>query len=81
MVGIADLAAWQCAHALYYEVAPSSIKKYLTGCGSAGKEEVAAALAQYVGKRAYETDDESDAVAVGVAWLLKNDHLEKFSDS
>lgn len=71
VVGIADLAAWQKAGAVFQELAPTTVKKLLTGNGKATKEEVASALTHYVGEQHYATDDESDAVAVGIAWLLQ----------
>lgn len=71
VVGIADLAAWQKCRAVYEEIAPSAIKKLLTGSGKASKEDVAAASHRFIGEQVYQTDDESDAVAVGIAWLLQ----------
>lgn len=76
-MGIADLAAWRQKHATYCELAPTTIKKLLTGSGKATKEEVAAALERYVGRQSYATDDESDAVAAGIAWLKKSDLLQE----
>lgn len=69
VVGVADLSAWRACKAEFVEIAPATVKKLLTGSGKAGKEEVAAALNRYVGRQNYVTDDESDAVAVGIAWL------------
>ena len=69
VVGVADLAAWRICHTEFVEIAPTTVKKLLTGSGKASKEEVAAALERYVGKQRYTTDDESDAVAVGITWL------------
>lgn len=43
VVGVTDLAAWQKCRAAYEEIAPSAVKKLLTGSGKASKEEVAAA--------------------------------------
>lgn len=40
---------------------------------------VANALKQYVGALHYETDDESDAVAIGIAWLIENNCLHRQS--
>ncbi len=71
VVGVADLAAWRYSSDIFQELAPTTIKKLLTGNGKATKEEVAGALTRYVGQQHYATDDESDAVAVGVAWLLQ----------
>lgn len=71
VVGVSDLAAWQCGQKEYHELAPATIKKLLTGSGKASKEQVAAALARYVGHQPYATTDESDAVAAGIAWLIQ----------
>ena len=65
-----DLAVWMTCRRVFYEIAPSTVKKALTGTGRAVKSEVAAALEQYVGSHEYATDDESDAVAVGITWLI-----------
>ena len=43
VVGIADMAAWMCAGRTWEEIAPTTIKKLLTGSGKAAKEEVARA--------------------------------------
>ncbi len=75
VMGIADLAAWQAHGCEYHELAPAAVKKLLTGNGKATKQEVAAALTRYVGEQTYATDDESDAVAVGIAWLKQEKWL------
>ena len=72
VVGIADLAAWRTCRTEFVEIASTAVKKLLTGSGKASKEEVAAALETYVGEQMYESDDESDALAVGMAWLMLN---------
>lgn len=76
MVGIADLSAWNAKKEAYHELAPSMIKKLLTGNGKASKEEVASTLEQYVGRHEYAVSDESDAVAAGVAWLIHTKRLK-----
>ena len=48
----------------------------MTGDGNAEKTTVASALEKYVGKQQYDFDDMSDAVAVGVAWLLQNKMID-----
>lgn len=58
------------------EIAPKSVKKIVTGDGTATKKQVADFLPNYVGERKYECYDESDAIAVGIAWLIKNGHIE-----
>ena len=67
VVGIADLVVWKMCKATWTEMAPATIKKLLTGSGKADKETVAKALTQYVGHHLYASDDESDAVATGIA--------------
>jgi len=44
VVGVADLAAWTTCRTEFVEIAPTTVKKLLTGSGKASKEEVAAAL-------------------------------------
>ena len=68
VVGVADLAAWTTCQTEFVEIAPTTVKKLLAGSGKATKEEVATALETYVGNHKYEVDDESDALAVGIAW-------------
>lgn len=70
VVGISDMAAWRAKGATFAEIPPATVKKLVAGKGTASKDEVAAALERYVGPQAYATNDVSDAVAVGVAWVL-----------
>lgn len=72
VVGIADMALWRAKQAVFDEIPPASVKKAITGKGNATKDEVAAALAPYVGVHSYACDDESDAVAVGMTWFLQS---------
>lgn len=71
VAGVADIAVWNTLKKEFYEMAPVMIKKVVTNNARATKEEVASSLKDYVGERTYEVDDESDAVAVGVAWLIR----------
>lgn len=80
VVGITDLCAWNVGHREFYEMHPSTIRKLVTGNGKAKKQEVADALEKYVGPQTYEVDDLSDAVAVGIAWLIKNNYIEQISN-
>lgn len=80
VIGIADLAAWQTRQSAFCEVAPKTVKKVLTGNGNASKAEVAQRLSAYVGEQEYECDDESDATAVGIAWLIENDYVRRVDD-
>ena len=79
-VGIADLAAWVENKDEFQEISPTRVKRLVTGNGNATKEEVAQCLSAYVGKQEYECDDESDAVAAGIAWLLENDIIRRVDD-
>lgn len=75
VIGVVDLYAWACGQKEFVEIAPKSVKKSVTGDASASKEDVAQWLEKYVGKQEYACDDESDAVAVGVAWLIQNGYI------
>lgn len=78
MVGVIDLALENlCSGRTFDELPPPTVKKLVAGSGKASKEEVAAALHQYVGKQTYQSDDESDALAAGIAWLIKNGYEVK----
>lgn len=73
VVGVSDLIAWKdYSDTEFHEIAPRSIKKIITGTGNATKQEVANKLNEYVGNLEYKYDDESDAVAVGIAYLIEN---------
>lgn len=73
--GVADLAAWRVCNTEFAEIAPTTVKKLLTGSGKSNKSEVAAALEKYIGKQSFKTDDESDAAAVGIAWLIRISYI------
>lgn len=77
VIGISDVVAWKTCSTEFVEITPTTVKKTLTGSGKAGKEEVAAVLERYVGRQEYATDDESDAVAVGVTWMILNHYISK----
>ena len=76
VIGVTDLYAWATGNKVFEEIAPQSIKKTITGNSKASKEEVAAGLEKYVGKQDYACDDESDACAVGVTWLIQKGYIE-----
>ena len=55
-----------------YGVAPTRVKRLVTGNGSADKEEVAEAVRDWTGyKGPFATDDESDAAAIALAYLIQ----------
>jgi crossover junction endodeoxyribonuclease RuvC len=76
-VGVSDLVVWDKTRRSFDQLAPKEVKKLIAGDGKAKKAAVAAALPYYIGERTYRTDDESDAVAVGVAWLIKKGYEVK----
>lgn len=77
MVGVTDLVLWDKTGKSFDQLAPKEVKLLVADNGKATKKTVCEALAPYVGQQEYKTDDESDAVAVGVAWLLKNEYEVK----
>lgn len=70
VAGVADLMCFSYGHEHIEEYTVASIKKAVTGNGKADKAEVANSLHLYVGDQVYETDDESDAVAVLVTYCI-----------
>ena len=68
--------AWAFGGRQFDEVDPKAVKSAVANNHLAEKDEVAAALEQFVGKHEYVCDDESDAVAVGVAYLLLQDMID-----
>ena len=77
--GLADWLIWRLGSS-WNDVAPMSIKKILTGSGKAEKSAVAAAQKTYIGEHEYTCDDESDAAAAGVAWLIQNGQFKVNSE-
>ena len=59
------------------EIYPVTVKKLVAGSGKAQKSEVADALEKYIGKQNYKCDDESDAAAVGIAWLIQQGQIKE----
>lgn len=78
VVGATDMALWQIKGCSFQEMTPSSIKVHVTGSGKATKEEIAEAIGRYCEEcPEFAVDDESDAAAVGIAWLIKNGYVEQ----
>lgn len=65
------------------EIAPTSVKKLVTGDGKADKAMVDKELRKYLAASqkdiVFEQDDLSDAVAVGIAYALKNKLLPVYT--
>lgn len=73
VVGIMDFYLWK----EWYEIYPVTVKKIITGNGKAEKQEVAACLEKYLGKQEYKYDDESDAAAVAISWLIQHGEIKE----
>ena len=76
VVGVSDLYAWGFGAREFNEIHPKTIKKLVANDQLAEKDVVAKSLVQFVGEREYACDDESDAVAVGVSWLIQNGMID-----
>lgn len=76
VAGISDMILWKFRRQQFFDIAPSSIKLLVAGSGSARKDAVASFLELYVGPQEYATDDESDAVAIGIAFLIKEGYID-----
>lgn len=76
VVGIMDwMAYW--TNKEWYSIYPVTVKCLIAGSGRATKEEVAKALEYYIGKQEYKCDDESDAAAVAIAWLIQQGQIKQ----
>lgn len=77
VIGIVDLLTYNLRpDKEWYEVFPVTVKKLVTGSGKADKLQVQKALVNYIGERTYDVDDESDSVAVALAFLIQNNQIE-----
>lgn len=76
VVGVADLYAWWLTQTEFEEMSVKAIKSLVANDKDADKETVASSLKQFVGEQDYVCDDESDAVAVGIAWLIQHDMID-----
>ena len=59
------------------EIYPVTVKKLVTGSGKSTKDDVAKALPQWLPGFEYKTDDESDAAAVAISFLLQQSVLKE----
>lgn len=74
VVGITDLIAEQVRGQSCEEVGITEAKKLITGNGRAEKSEIAQEVQKYLVEPVeFAVDDESDAVAVGIAYCLKQE--------
>lgn len=77
VVGVSEMLVWHILEMKFQELAPTTVKKHVTGWGRSEKEDVALAVDNYIPKHTqFASDDESDAVAVGLAWLIANGYID-----
>ena len=74
--GAIDMILWDRKQQVFQEYSPMTIKLCVAGSGSATKQDVADAIENYCEHTPFKTDDESDAVAVALTWLIENGYLE-----
>lgn len=75
-----DTALHRYGYEVTAEIGPTQVKRIVTGNGKAEKAEVAAAVRRLLGLAEdyrFATDDESDAAAVVLAYLIANDLIDK----
>lgn len=81
VVGVTDMLLWQSQETQFLELTPTQIKKAIGNHPRADKDQVAAGLIPYIGEHEYTTDDESDAVAVAIAFLIIEGYLDPAFES
>jgi len=77
VVGLMDMMLWKISHKEWFSIYPTTVKKLITGSGKAEKNQVAKDLEYYIGKQDYKCDDESDAAAVAIAWLIEQGQIKQ----
>lgn len=80
VVGIMTLLAHRKGK-VFDEISPKTVKKMIGGDGRATKQQVADGLTHYVGLLPFACDDESDAVALGLTWLMQHGTLQPLDPS
>ena len=76
-VGCLELCAWHRRKRIEV-LPPKTVKKLITNDGSATKEKVRQSIAERYPNKKFGTSDESDAVAVGISWLIFHHYLDPF---
>jgi crossover junction endodeoxyribonuclease RuvC len=76
VVGVTEVILYKHGFDKIEEIAPTTVKKLVAGSGKADKEEVAVNARKYLKTEVdFKTNDESDAVAVILAYLKKQEVL------
>lgn len=81
VVGVSDLEIFRHYGITHiHEISPTSVKKYITGDGKASKLDVDRGVRKFLVDEqklyTFLTDDLSDAVGVGIAYLLSTNNIE-----
>lgn len=71
VVGVSDQVLWMIRAIEWNEIAPASVKKFISGSGRATKDEVQESLGKFVEDETFSTQDESDALGVAISWLIR----------
>jgi crossover junction endodeoxyribonuclease RuvC len=71
VVGVSDLALAKEGYTKIVDLSPTTVKKAVAGNGKADKKQVAQAVETFIGEYQFKNDDESDAVAVALAYLIQ----------
>jgi crossover junction endodeoxyribonuclease RuvC len=58
------------------EIAPTSVKKTISGNGRSEKEDLIAHIEKYIGKTSFKNLDESDSVAVALTYCIQRKYLK-----
>lgn len=80
VVGVVDFTLY-CNHVLTCdEITPKEVRKWILRKGTGTKEDIQEGLKQFMAQSSvkYKNNDESDAIAVGVAFALKNKFIKRW---
>lgn len=80
VLGVIYQTCFKNGYSAIQDISATTVKKLVGGNGKCSKEEVKENLYYYVGYQKYATEDVSDAVAVGIAYLLKNKYKVKIKE-
>lgn len=81
VVGVSDLKVFEASGITKIdEIAPTSVKRLVAGDGKASKKEVEEGVREHLVDLQKDidffSDDESDAVAVGISWMIQHGYLK-----
>lgn len=74
--GAMDMALWHAQQRRFIDIPVRKIKRLVCGDELATKAVIMRSLTRYVGPHPYECNDESDAVAVGIAYLRQAGRMD-----